>query len=462
VTNFIGFENLTSIDYETKRGEETRCHFCQNKCVRTFVELRAGERKYTHIIAPCEKGEVLTKDELRKLMAERSKQKQKFPNFVELSNKLLFSSYNPPAVVRSTWRDIFRKKKLAFLRRARVGIPRVLNTYGLAPFFRTYLEALGVRKVIFSPPTSEELYRKGAKRGSIDPCFPSKVALAHTHHLLYEEEVDIILFPCVRTLPPELRNAEGHWACPTVSATPEVVKASFTTEEDEFRKRGVLFLNPVLDFEDEELLERQLYETFSPVFGITRAENREAVRLAFGALSSYKENLRRKAKEVLETLEEEKRVGVLILGRPYHNDPGLNHGIPEEINKLGYPVFTIDSLPRDEETLTKLFGSEKDPLDISDEWKKCYSENSSLKVWGAKFASLHPNLAVVDLSSFRCGHDAPIYSLVDEILRRTKTPYFTFHELDENKPSGSIKIRVETIDYFLKLYESETLRGGGA
>ena len=30
--------------------------------------------------------------------------------------------------------------------------------------------------------------------------------------------------------------------------------------------------------------------------------------------------------------------------------------------------------------------------------------------------------------------------------------------LDENKPSGSIKIRVETIDYFLRRYREEVIR----
>jgi predicted nucleotide-binding protein (sugar kinase/HSP70/actin superfamily) len=64
---------------------------------------------------------------------------------------------------------------------------------------------------------------------------------------------------------------------------------------------------------------------------------------------------------------------------------------------------------------------------------------------------------VLDLSSFRCGHDAPIYSVIEEIMDRSGTPYFTFHEIDENKPSGSIKIRVETIDYFLTEYRNELL-----
>ena len=71
-------------------------------------------------------------------------------------------------------------------------------------------------------------------------------------------------------------------------------------------------------------------------------------------------------------------------------------------------------------------------------------------MWGALYGSRHPNVALLDLSSFRCGHDAPIYSVIDEIVEKSGVPYFTFHEIDENRPGGSIKIRVETIDYFLK------------
>ena len=466
MTNFIGFENLDRIDYETIRGEETRCYFCKNLCIRTFIDLRVNGDKKRYIIATCDKGEVESKEALKKLMASRNKLKEKYPNFVEIANKLLFKSYKPPQVIKNNkFINLFRKKKLETLKNTIVGIPRVLDTYSLAPFFRTYFEALGVRKVVFSDFTSEELYRRGSKRGSIDPCFPSKVAIAHVHNLLFEKEgINLIFFPCVRTLPGEIYKAEGHWACPTVSATPEVVKASFTKERDEFKEKGVLYLDPVLDFEDEELLERQLYKVFNPLWGITKEENREAVRLGFKALREYRETLQSKAKEILRRLEEEGKVGVVLLGRPYHNDPGINHEILDEINKRGYPVFTIDSLPRDEETLYKVFGKDvgegriEHPLDIRDVWKKCYSENSSMKVWAAKYTAMHPNLAGIDLSSFRCGHDAPIYSLIEEILEETKTPYFTFHELDENKPSGSIKIRVETIDYFLKRYEEEVLK----
>lgn len=79
-------------------------------------------------------------------------------------------------------------------------------------------------------------------------------------------------------------------------------------------------------------------------------------------------------------------------------------------------------------------------------------------VWAAKFTARHPNLVALEISSFKCGHDAPIYGVIEGIIEQSGTPYFCFKDHDENKPSGSIKIRVETIDYFLCRYRDEVIR----
>ena len=91
-------------------------------------------------------------------------------------------------------------------------------------------------------------------------------------------------------------------------------------------------------------------------------------------------------------------------------------------------------------------------------WKNSYSENTSRKVWAAKYVARHPNLVALELSSFKCGHDAPIYTVVEEIVEHSGTPYFCFKDIDENKPTGSIRIRVETIGYFLKRYREDMVR----
>jgi predicted nucleotide-binding protein (sugar kinase/HSP70/actin superfamily) len=63
----------------------------------------------------------------------------------------------------------------------------------------------------------------------------------------------------------------------------------------------------------------------------------------------------------------------------------------------------------------------------------------------------------VELNSFRCGHDAAIFAVIEGIVEASGTPFFAFRDLDENKPSGSIKIRLETIHHFLTRHR-ETIR----
>jgi predicted nucleotide-binding protein (sugar kinase/HSP70/actin superfamily) len=166
-------------------------------------------------------------------------------------------------------------------------------------------------------------------------------------------------------------------------------------------------------------------------------------------------------------LEREDRIGIVMLGRVYHHDPGLNHEIMEEFQKLGYPVFSQSTLPLDEDMLDRLFGDEvragliTHPLDIKDVWKNRYSTSTNHKVWAAKFTARHPNLVALEVSSFKCGHDAPIYGVIEGIIEQSGTPYFSFKDLDENKPTGSIRIRVETIDYFLRRYREDIVKRRG-
>src|SRR4029078_3232900 len=54
---------------------------------------------------------------------------------------------------------------------------------------------------------------------------------------------------------------------------------------------------------------------------------------------------------------------------------------------------------------------------------------------------------------FKCGHDAPTYGLIDSIIAASARPYSALHDVDANKPGGSIKIRVKTYAHSLKLHE---------
>jgi predicted nucleotide-binding protein (sugar kinase/HSP70/actin superfamily) len=341
-------------------------------------------------------------------------------------------------------------------------MPRVLNMYVYAPFFSGYFESLGVSggNLVYSDFTSGDLYREGSGRGAIDPCFPAKIGIAHVHNLLFakhtKKPLDVIFFPMVDVLHSPLVHLQGTNACPTVTVTPETAKAAFTKEGDIFAQRNVTYLDPLVNFADRNLLCQQLLQALDPILGLSPDENARAVDIGFRELAAYESDIRRRAREVIDQLERENRIGIVVLARPYHHDPGLNHEILEEFQKLGYPVFSQSTLPLDEDLLERLFGAEvqggviRSPLEIQDVWKNSYSASTNHKVWAAKFTARHPNLVALELSSFKCGHDAPIYTTVESVIERSGTPYFSFKDIDENKPSGSIRIRVETIHYFLK------------
>jgi predicted nucleotide-binding protein (sugar kinase/HSP70/actin superfamily) len=212
-------------------------------------------------------------------------------------------------------------------------------------------------------------------------------------------------------------------------------------------------------------MDKQLFQAFAGIFGLSKYENRQAVAQGYEALEQFNRKLQAKGKEVIDMLIEENRIGIVLLGRAYHNDPGLNHGILEQLQALGYPILTQDALPQHGDETEDLFAHDINNkfidhhLSIDDVWNNSYSENTNRKVWGAKYTARHPNLVALELSSFKCGHDAPIYSVIEQIIEKSGTPYFCFKDLDENKPAGSIKIRLETIDYFLKRYQ-ESMFGG--
>ncbi|MDC0717965.1 BadF/BadG/BcrA/BcrD ATPase family protein [Nannocystis bainbridge] len=566
-TEWIGIDKVASIDFSQRRDESTRCYFCKNKCLRTFIDVdlemkqqeaekrmalgqllkirkrddKSDEAVGTKrlIIATCEKGEVEDLDSMKKIKGGLDQLKKNFPNLAAKAAKDIWDAQNPPNVADSIddvglglsehldlppqlaehqgkvdglLRKLNRSPKVAELlgkaagtlekvaekvgkaaplaavtretlaaqqqrialmkKRAtlRIGIPRVLNQYSQNPFFSAYFEALGVpaKNIVYSDFTSEELYKEGAKRGAIDPCFPSKVCIAHMHNLVETKHkkrpLDVIVFPQVDSMETWLSGTVGSRACPTVVGSADTTKAAFIKEADVFAQKGIKLVVPFVQMAERKLCKKQMLEYFKDVLGLSEEENARAVEEAFKAQDGFFVDHRADARKVLKWLEQEQRIGVVLLARPYHNDPGMNHEIPDELQKLGYPILTVQSLPLDEDIVQPLFqpdidaGFIKDPFDITDVWKNSYSENTNQKVWAAKFTARHPNLVALELSSFKCGHDAPVYTVIEEIIENSGTPYFSFKDIDENKPTGSIKIRIETIGYFLKRYQEDMRR----
>jgi len=492
-TTFIGLDAVRKISYRTTHSEDTRCHFCKNACLRTFLDVQTGDveswappsfptkvplqpGEQRMIIASCEKGAAEDVESMRGIKADLDATKARNPNLVEIAAREVWRSHHPESVAdpvpARAWTVAVRRRValMSQRRQLRIGIPRVLNMYAYAPLFSAYLESLGVQaeNIVYSDFTSGDLYRTGSSRGAIDPCYPSKITIAHVHNLIFKKHsskpLQVIFFPMFDVLASPLVNTKGHNACPTVQVTPETVEAAYTKETDLFAERGIRYVHPLVNLSDRRLFARQMFQAWAPILGLSQTENERAIEIGFRELGKFESSIRCRAREVLDQLEAQDKLGIVMLGRPYHHDPGVNHEILEQFQKLGYPVFSQSTLPLDADLLERLFGAEvragiiKHPLDISDVWKTAFSASSNHKIWAAKFTARHPNLVAVEVSSFKCGHDAPIYSVIEQIVGRSGTPYFSFKDLDENRPANTIKLRVETIDYFLKRYREDLLR----
>src|ERR1700748_2566360 len=68
-TTFIGLEAVANIRYRTTRNEDTRCYFCKNNCLRTFIDVDgAGGKAAAHMHAIAE-DRAATKDEVTQVVS---------------------------------------------------------------------------------------------------------------------------------------------------------------------------------------------------------------------------------------------------------------------------------------------------------------------------------------------------------------------------------------------------------
>ncbi|MDZ7923680.1 MAG: acyl-CoA dehydratase activase-related protein, partial [Marinagarivorans sp.] len=492
-SRFIGLDAAINLVYTTRNDETTRCDFCPNNCSRTFIDAEVGDEKPVRYISgfSCEKGTVEDHDALKALNKNRRDRMRAYPNLVDYEATWAYKSLYKPkdlpehgeliddiAVKRTLLGGVKYKNiqrpferssptQLEARQNIRIGIPKALNIWSTAPFWRAYFEALGVksRNIVFSDDTSEEMWQAGGKYGSVDPCYPAKVVQAHIHNLLFEHHVkkplNIIFFPSITHIPTFVEKVMDTACCPIVAGTPKVIGAAFTKEQDFFAQRNITYMDTAVTLNEPLLLKQRLLTAFKEHLHITEDENNFAVDEAFAALENFDQHMQEKGRLILEVVAEDNRIAILMTGRPYHNDPGMNHGVLEEYQSMGYPILSMRSIPKDKEFLAPFFADDlkrgyvESPLEIQDIWPENYSVNSVQKVWATKFAARHPNVAVLDLSSFKCGHDAPTYGLVDRMMSVSGSPFSALHDIDANKPSGSIKIRVKTYGYTLKLAEEK-------
>lgn len=355
-----------------------------------------------------------------------------------------------------------RTAQLAKRADLRVGIPRVLNIWNTHQFWTGFLVSLGIKPehIVFSSETSEEQVREfGKGRGTVDCCYPVKCMSGHYGELLvHKKKIQLLLSPMIYSLPSYLRgHVQENLSCSRVMAAPENIKAGFLKERDIFVEHGMTYVSPFVSLGDPHLVPKQLYESLKEPLDLDMEETKRAVESGYKALNEFGQKMRAKSRDILSWCARENKPCIVILARPYHMDSGIGHEIEVDLQANGYPILWNHYLPTDDDLMQWLFGQEiddgiiKSPFDISDVWASSYSANTNEILWGAKVAARMPWITcAIRLSSYECGMDQPTYTPTREIVERSGTLHFKFGDLDSTKPGGSIKIRVETIHYYIQ------------
>lgn len=395
-SSFITLEELCEFGVEK---EVSNCKMCNNRCriiINTFNDGRrfiSGNR--------CEKGAQI-----------EVAAKEKLPNLYEYKLERMFG---------------YETLKPEYARRGSVGIPRVLNQFENYPFWHTFFTELGFQ-VVLSPQSSNKLYKLGIDTiPSESACYPAKLVHGHIEWLM-ARKVDRIFFPSVTYEWKEFDYSNNHYNCPVVGGYPEVIRCNV----DSLHQNRIRYHNPFLNLADLKSVQKVLSAEFAGD-GIGKREIKRALEAAWAELKKARLDIRRKGQETLEFLKKTGNKGVVLSGRPYHADPGINHGIDKIVIEEGMAVLTEDSVAH--------LGAPRitEKLRVIDQW----SYHSRLYS-AAALVAVNPNLELVQLTSFGCGLDALTVDQVDEILQ-AENKIYTLIKIDEGGNLGAARIRIRSL-----------------
>ena len=417
---------------EVLRTPAAPCEGCDLGCERTLVEVRRDVSVESLVLgAACERGASVGP-------AGRRTTRHAADLFDDDARRLFRPGLAPP---RSPTPP--RTPVLFF--------PRVLGLYRCVPLLHAYLRAAGLPEshIRFGPPTSTELLDASRVRAANDPCFPAKAVTAHVDAALAahsELRFDVLVLPAVTHANIEAHGTADTASCPIVAACGHTALVAVRRHSDRLGERGITVLQPELCLSEPTRLGEQLFETFGALLGIDGDRHARAFAHARLAVRTYRDDAARRGRVVMDRARRQGRAVAVILSRPYHADPGLSHGVSMELAARGIPVLGLLSLPVSPEA-----------ADLTDIAPALTNSGSAEKLWAARVVGADPTLVAVDLSSFRCGQDAAILGTLTDLLDAADKPWLAIHDLDEQRPAATIRMRVETFVAALHRYEKRAL-----
>ena len=410
--SFIGLDEIENFSFSQQANSV--CPFCSNHCKRTVVSFSNGKRWVTN--NRCEKGEILgspKEENVRKLLQEKSRNRNVIPNMFEKRMEYLLADYPFSAVDGS--------KNIS------VGIPLVLSYWETLPFWKTFWQALGF-KVQLSDLSTRKIYENGLYAVTSDTvCFPAKLVHGHLRNLA-DKNVDRIFMPSVTTVPSENTESTSQSMCAVVKGYPIVVRNSDNPAE----KFGIPFDAPLFHWFSTEDRNLQLADYMYSTFCISKDKTLEAIKYADAAQKAFSARLKEDGRKIISDAEKSGSYAVVLASRPYQNDPLVNHELPQMFVKMGIPVLTADSVP------------DTDHIDLSKSRIDIVNNYHARMLSSAVAAANSNNLEYVQLVSFGCGHDAYLSDEIIRIMHEISGKVPLVLKVDESDIQGPLGIRVRS------------------
>lgn len=310
-----------------------------------------------------------------------------------------------------------------------IGIPRSLTTYTFYPLWQAFFQEMGFR-VVLSSPSDQMIKEDGIRMVGADFCYPVKLLHGHIRNLL-EKKADHIFLPYMISDEPN-RATTNSLFCPYVEAAPSVVTSSLSLNGEKADK----MLRPIVDLRDIPGTIKDLTRCMEPL-GIRRTAVKKAWEKAWEIQKGFIAGLWRKGAEAIEQLEQEGRIGLVLIGRPYNiHDAGANLSLPRKIAEYGFTVIPLDLLAYD-------------PDHLGHEFANIYWSSGQRIMGALKIVKQHPRLFPVYFTNFNCGPDSLLLSYAEEVMDGKPTLIL---ELDEHGADSGYITRIEAFLDVLRNY----------
>ncbi len=357
-----------------------RCKACENKC--EIERIGVGGKVYPF-------GGVCSKYERQRHGETRAEGL----DLIAVRNKIMFDEFGPENIENPC---------------GTIGLPMVLTTFELFPFYAKLIHEFGYDVVLSNPSTT------GNARTIAPICNPCELV----HGAVYDlkrREVDYIFLPHVIELKGGHETALSY-TCPSTTVIPDIIRAAF----GEIRGR---ILSPHIAL-SRDFMQTTLKEIghMGSVLGLKKNVAERACEKALLHYEKFRQNYQARIRKELKKIQ--MQPVIIIAGRPYVIcSSDVNLALPRNISSRGYHVISSDMLP--------LLENSSHPRNV---WHFTRQINNAVA-----HVQKNPNLHICLVSCFACGPDASIYHYFRQELAGHA---FCYLEIDSHTAHAGFETRV--------------------